>query len=129
MSSVERKLKADIEAHCVKYYRYVDDTSALVRNNYDPSHLLNILNSAHPHISFTHESESNKVLPFLDVQVLRRDDNSLCTKVYRKPTFSGVYLNFLALFLFHIKVLLFAPYIFVLCVFVLRNSLMMNFVN
>ena len=129
MGSVEHKLKADIETYCVRYYRYVDDTFALVRKDYDPSHLLEVLNGAHPQISFTHECESNKVLPFLDVEVQRRDDDSLCTKVYRKPTFSGVYLNFLALFLCLIKAVLFAPYIFVHCKFVRLNSSMMNFVK
>ena len=50
------------------------------------------LNSRHSNIKFTTELESNNKLPFLDVYVVRRV-NKYITTVYRKKTFTGVYLN------------------------------------
>lgn len=94
MGSIEKRLNDDIEASCIKFYRYVDDTFALVRNNHCSDHLLSLFNSVHPHLSFTRECESNGSLPFLDVEIHRRSDGTLSTQIYRKPTFSGVYLNF-----------------------------------
>ena len=41
---------------------------------------------------FTHEIEKNNSLAFLDVLVTR--ENTFCTSLYRKPTFSGLYSNF-----------------------------------
>ena len=51
------------------------------------------MNQQHPQIKFTKELENNQSLPFLDVLIKRSSDNSLTTSVYRKPTFSGLYLN------------------------------------
>ena len=39
------------------------------------------------------EKKENGTLPFLDVLVQRTTDGSLCTSIYRKPTFSGLYLR------------------------------------
>ena len=49
MGSIEQKLRVEIETSCLKFFRYVDD------NNHSITHLLAVLNSAHPHISFMHE--------------------------------------------------------------------------
>ena len=51
-----------------------------------------ILNQLHPSLSFTIEEENNGQLPFLDVLV-KRCDSSFLTSVYRKPTFTGLYLD------------------------------------
>ena len=47
------------------------------------------------YISFTSEVEKDSTLPFLDVNVIR-DGNVFSTSVYKKPTFSGVYTNFVS---------------------------------
>jgi len=73
--------------------RYIDDIIVLFK---DKSHLFffqEYLNSKHPNIKFTSEEENNGTLPFLDVLV-KRENGSFSTSVYRKDTFSGVYTNF-----------------------------------
>jgi hypothetical protein len=54
---------------------------------------LNYLNSLRPSIQFTLEIESDSVISFLDVLVIRKA-TTLATKVYRKLTHTGRYLNF-----------------------------------
>ena len=51
------------------------------------------LNGQHPNIQFTNEEESNNSLAFLDIYVSRDASGCLSTTVYRKPTFSGLYLQ------------------------------------
>ena len=56
----------------VLYNRYVDDTFVLFK---DPSHaplFHNYINSRHPNIKFTVDSECQNYLPFLDCNVNRK---------------------------------------------------------
>ena len=65
----------------------------LVRNETEANNFLTYLNSKHPSIKFTIEIERDKKLPFLDILVSSR--NGLFeTSVYRKNTFSGLFMNF-----------------------------------
>ena len=50
------------------------------------------LSSRHKNINFKSEKEKDNCLSFLDVLVTR--SNGFITSVYRKKTFSGIYLNF-----------------------------------
>ena len=77
------------------YYRYVDDCFILINNKDACVNMFNDFNKLHPSISFTMESESDNCLPFLDVLV-RRTPTEFVTSIYRKPTFSGQYINFLS---------------------------------
>ena len=52
---------------------------------------LNSLNSLHPSLRFTFKKESNLALPFLDVLV-EKSPSKFITSIYRKPTFTGLYL-------------------------------------
>jgi len=93
MSNFERKYMPELRKMGVeKWYRYVDDVFATLRMNANIDEILSFLNSRHPNIKFTTELESNNKLPFLDVYVVRRV-NKYITTVYRKKTFTGVYLN------------------------------------
>jgi len=94
MGNLESSLSSHIDSLCHVYYRYVDDTFALVRSREAGESLLDIFNSFHPHINFTYECEEQGRLPFLDVSIQRMPDGKLCTTVHRKPTFSGVYMSF-----------------------------------
>lgn len=65
--------------------RYVDDTFVILKRGQEMQ-LQAQLNSVFPEIQFTIEIEQDNCLPFLDVLVARRDDGTLETSVYRKPT-------------------------------------------
>lgn len=90
----------DLESHCLGmlnfdvslFYRYVDDVFAIVPVT-EVRTILDALNSYHPRLQFTYELESNGSLSFLDTRVIR-DNGVLITNWFRKPTFSGRYLNF-----------------------------------
>ena len=67
-----------------RWLRYVHDTFTVVgQDEIDAFH--HRLNRQNTYIQFTREVEENGKLPFLDCLV-SRDDNSLRTTVYRKPT-------------------------------------------
>ena len=77
-----------------KYYqRYVDDIFLLFDKPDHVNKFENFLNSWHKNIKFTKELEKDNAIPFLDILVSRKTCN-FETSIYRKPTFSGVYLNF-----------------------------------
>ena len=52
-----------------------------------------LLNTCHPNLSFSFEQEMNGKFLLLDVEVSRQQ-GKFVTTVYRKPTFSGVYIHF-----------------------------------
>ena len=79
----------------VYYKRYVDDTFLLFKDINHISEFLEYLNSKHPNIKFTCEVENNDTLPFLDVLVSRKS-GSFTTSVYRKPTFTGLGMQYLS---------------------------------
>lgn len=79
----------------VFYRRYVDDIFLLFRSSTDVEPFKTYMNSRHTNIRFTSEIEEDNKLSFLDV-LISRDKDMFSTSVYRKPTFSGVFTNFLS---------------------------------
>ena len=75
------------------WLRYVDDTFILWPYQEDVQILLGHVNSIRPSIQFAMEKEQDNKLLFLDVLVTRTEQG-LRSSVYRKPTFTGQYLNF-----------------------------------
>ncbi len=94
MGHLENNLSREIDSLCLVYHRFVDDTFALLNSKDDGKTLLDHFNSFHPNIQFTFECENQAMLPFLDVAVHRNLEGKLSTCVFRKSTFSGVYMNF-----------------------------------
>ena len=84
------------------YRRFVDDTFALFQNLDEANKFLNFINSRHPNIKFTMETEQEDCLSFLDISV-SRTNNNFSTGVYRKPTFTGLGLNFYSFSSFKFK--------------------------
>jgi len=91
----------DLETHCLSnldcvvntFYRYMDDIFLIILKTKLDSVLLSF-NSYHPRLKFTCELECNNILNFLNTSVIRTDSGLLTTNWYRKPTFSGRYINF-----------------------------------
>ena len=65
------------------YRRYVDDCFLLFRSSTHILPFLNYLNSQHANIKFTHETENNNTLSFLDIK-LNRCEINFTTSIYRK---------------------------------------------
>ena len=80
---------------CSYYTRYVDDVFCLFEREDQVNKFHRYLNSRHINITFSKESENESCLSFLDILV-KRDEDKFITSIYRKPTFSGVYLHFRA---------------------------------
>jgi len=74
------------------YNRYVDDIFILFHNPGQVNKFDKYINSRHPNMSFTKEIEKDQSLAFLDIDIKKNEGFE--TSIYRKPTFSGVYLNF-----------------------------------
>ena len=73
--------------------RFVDDTLTIMKSSQIESFLQH-LNSIDHHIQFTKEdSRSDGSMPFLDILITPRQDGSLKTTVYRKPTHTDLYLQ------------------------------------
>ena len=77
----------------VYYKRYVDDIFLLFRSHDHVNKFQIFLNSRHRCMKFSLEVENDNQLPFLDVKVCRKEGRFV-TSLYRKRTFSGVYLNY-----------------------------------
>lgn len=95
---------ADLETKCMNilesrfqctpifYFRYVDDTILCIKREHLP-HVLEVFNNYDPHLQFTHEIENNGRINFLDLTLIRQE-NQIKTNWFQKPTTSGRILNF-----------------------------------
>ena len=73
------------------YSRYVDDVFSHFRSQEESIMFHKRLNSLHPSLRFTVEGEEDGSLPFLEVKVTRTEAG-MVTSIYRKPTFTGLYI-------------------------------------
>ena len=87
--------KDQMSCHPKLYVRYIDDVFAVFDDVNACSSFLNILNSQHDNIKFTIKKFTN-TLQFLDVDI-KISENTVDTWVWRKPTNTGLFLNFAAL--------------------------------
>ena len=93
VSKVEQNIfKKDISFKPLFYKRYVDDIFAVFRTIEDRDSFYGLLNNVHRNLTFTMETTTG-FLPFLDIAISVNDDK-FDTKVYRKPTNTGVVMNF-----------------------------------
>ena len=75
------------------YCRFVDNSFAYFESRQLSKELLDCLNNLPPSSKFTCEHEENGRLPFMDVLVEKSEDDTAVTSVYRKPTFTGLYIT------------------------------------
>lgn len=90
-TSVLAKLQ-QIDISPIFYYRYVDD----IITCFDTKHINTVLstfNNFNKFLSFTAEREKENSIPFLDVLIIR-DQNQLITNWYHKKSWSGRYMDF-----------------------------------
>ncbi|XP_071573785.1 uncharacterized protein [Temnothorax nylanderi] len=92
MDDCETSCLRSFDFHIEIFRRYVDDIFMCIpRSRLDDVVLA--FNNYHPRLKFTYELEKDNCLNFLDISVYRID-NCLVTNWYRKPTFSGRYINY-----------------------------------
>ena len=73
--------------------RFVDDTFTIIKKE-DKNSFLEHLNSIHQNIKFTcEEVRDDGSMPFLDILTTPKEDGSLSTSVFRKPTHTDLYLQ------------------------------------
>ncbi|XP_037942964.1 uncharacterized protein LOC119675817 [Teleopsis dalmanni] len=72
--------------------KYVDDIFAVIKKS-DKEIILTTLNNFHPKIKFTYEEELDHKLPYLDIEIIKRDNN-LIFNWYSKDISSGRLINF-----------------------------------
>lgn len=73
--------------------RYVDDLILSVPENCIDE-ILNIFNSFDTNIQFTVEKETDQSVPFLDMKLIRTNNNTIITRWYRKPINSNRFINY-----------------------------------
>ena len=96
MEDIESRALSSFSPSPVFWKQYIDDVCCAVKEE-DLIPFLQHINSIHPSIQFTHELEDgDRCLPFLDVLLYRSEDGSVSTSVYRKPTHTDRYLDFVS---------------------------------
>ena len=88
MVELERNLISILKDHLSYWRRYVDDTICFIKNG-SVEHVLSTLDNFHSSIKLTYEKDNGNKLSFLDVQLIRSEDN-IETCVFRKLTNADV---------------------------------------
>jgi len=92
MCSIEDRLQD--QGKLPKFYkRYVDDTLSITPDTETAEAFLSSLNESHPSVCFTMELGENGKLPFPGTDI-RKCNGRLETRVYRKPTDTGLLLHY-----------------------------------
>ncbi|XP_053687283.1 uncharacterized protein LOC128736816 [Sabethes cyaneus] len=73
--------------------KYVDDLLLTVPHG-KMSEVLNLFNSYHPMLQFTAEAEKDCQLPYLDMLLIRKNDQTIQTQWYTKSISSGRLINY-----------------------------------
>ena len=75
---------------------YMYDTFGIIKQNEEKIEHLNFLkclNKMHSALKFTCEIEKNNRISFLDTLIIKEENGSLNTTVYRKPSNTGLTIN------------------------------------
>ena len=81
----------------LEYKRYVDDIFCLFNNEEEAHMFLEYLNKQHPNIKFTPEPKNNGKLPFLDINIIQREEGVFSTSIYHKESYTGLLTNYTSL--------------------------------
>ena len=91
LSKFDSRIRGDAKL----FSRYMDDVIRSIKSS-EIAGVLLLINSLHPSLKFTIERESDGRLPFLDMLIIRMN-NELSSTWYNKPTDTGLVMNYLAL--------------------------------
>lgn len=92
LQDIENKALYRIGFKLPLFFRYVDDIILAVPNDH-VNKITEIFNSFHERIQFTYETEVDRSISFLELNI-KRDDNKLILDWFHKNTFLGRYLSF-----------------------------------
>ena len=95
LCNLEKEIFKSCPPNCrpLLYRRYLDDTFAVFSDESQAIQFFNHINAAHSNITFTIEKGHDNKLAFLDVLAEYRN-SKFHSSIYRKPTFTGLALNF-----------------------------------
>ena len=93
MDDLEKERLSSLGFQLPLYLRYVDDI-LIVAPHTEIENILQCFNTNQFNIKFTLEKEKERPINFLDISITRKQDQKLSLNWYRKPTWSGRYLNF-----------------------------------
>lgn len=87
MEHLENHILPTLNLHIPFFKRYVDDIITAVPHD-EINTIVTALNSFHPKLQFTHETETDNKISFLDIQLIKQNNGntSIITDWYRKPT-------------------------------------------
>ena len=93
MEDFESHFISKLQSKPLFYFRYVDDIVLCIhKNNIDDT--LKTFNSYDTNLQFTVERSNNNSIRFLDTEIIINEQRNIITNWYKKPTFSGRYLNY-----------------------------------
>ena len=92
MVELENTIVPTLRDSLLFWKRYVDDTLCFVKKG-SRDFVMSTLNNFHGNIQFTYEEETNNMISFLDVLLIRQPDNSFDRAVFRKGTHTDLYIN------------------------------------
>ena len=93
MQYLEKQFLPDPPIKPLFWKRYVDDVITALPKEEIPN-FSDYINGINSNIQFTHETETNETIPYLDLQLTRTNNGILKFHIYRKPTDTGSLLDF-----------------------------------
>ena len=91
-----RAINTSPQSHLM-WKRFVDDTFVIIKAAQKQS-FLDHINSIDHNIQFTiEEPRTDGSMPFLDILIMPCEDGSLATTVFRKPTYTDLYMQWAAI--------------------------------
>ena len=93
LEDVKKRALSSLDFVPLLYKRYVDDIFVIIPTG-KILDLVNAFNSIDHSIQFTYKTERNNALNYLDLNIIKTSDNKLITNWYKRPSWSGRYLNY-----------------------------------
>lgn len=98
LSHHESKWLSNSPVRPILYKRYVDDTLWLLPADSDLTSLMSHMNSRHPNMRFTYETETNDNISFIGMTIshskTETNMHGYATSVYRKPTSTSLFMSY-----------------------------------